>query len=161
MEVVEAIRSRYERLQDQTRIETIEQCQTNLESELLALFEKQVRMSVTGLMQPDLAGSALEAHIRNLRSIRQHGYDYTLFEGLLRQSHHWDDLKANPHNYGTVLDDGGEIRQDAVQIFIDADKTRILELTPFAFHSLLSRQRRKAKIETVLSSADVWAFPAR
>jgi hypothetical protein len=146
-------------LQDQKRLETLERQLTSFDRSVRGLIEQEVRTTVASLMKPDLQGSELDSHIRNLRSIKQNGYDYALFEGLLRQSTHWEDLKTKPQNYGLVLDDRGKMRPDGVHIFIDADKTRILELTPFAFHALLAKQRGDGQSSTATCSSDVWAFP--
>jgi hypothetical protein len=159
IEAIGSIQSRYERLQDRERLEALERRMTSFDRSVRGLIETEVRTTVASLMKPDLAASELDGHIRNLHSIRQNNYDYALFEGLLRQSAHWEDLKTKPQNYGLVLDDQGKMRPDGVHIFIDADKTRILELTPFAFHPLLAKQRGNSQISTATCISDVWAFP--
>jgi hypothetical protein len=159
IEAVEAIRARYGLLRQEDRIARMEQQLTSFDRQVRGLIEQEIRQTVRSLMEPDLSGSALAGHIRNLRSIRENGYDYALFEGLLRNSPHWADLKANPQNYGTVLGDRTRLRPEAIYVFVDADRTRLLELTPFAFHSLLARQKRSGQVATATCTSDVWAFP--
>jgi len=111
------------------------------------------------LGEPALDGPALTAEIRNLRSIQQQGWEPTLFEGLLRNSSHWNELKSRPQHYGRVLDAQAMIDPDGIHVLIDAAPLRVLELTPFALAALLANQSRGVPGADIQATADIWAFP--
>ena len=90
---------------------------------------------------------------------RQQGWEPTLFEGLLRNSSHWNELKSHPQHYGRVLEVQAMIDPDGIHVLIDADPLRVLELTPFAFAALLANQSRGVPGADIQATADIWAFP--
>ena len=123
---------------------------------------EEFRAILENLRRPDLAGSALTEEVRNLRQIQQQGWDASLFEGLLSHSTHLVELKRNPHHYGRLLDDHDPIDPEkALYVLLDADRPRLLELTPFAFSQLLSHQARGVPEADVRVADGVWAYPAK
>jgi hypothetical protein len=92
-----------------------------------------MRTILGNLAQPKLDGHALTEEIRNLHQIQEQGWNASLFEGLMRNSTHLTELKHHPENYGRILDDHDVVDSSrGVQILLDADKTRILELSRMA-----------------------------
>ena len=89
-------------------------------------------------------GRALTEEIRNLRQIQEQGWNPSLFEGLFLNSSHLEELKRNPHHYGRILGDHDPVDSEkGIHVLLDADKTRILELPPFAFSLLLAHTRAR------------------
>ena len=52
------------------------------------------------------------------------------------------------------------MNRDSIHVLIDADSTRVLELTPYAFSQLLAGQAVGAPKAELVSAQDVWAMPA-
>src|SRR5271157_3925273 len=158
-EVIDAVHSRHAMLAQGERLEEIERQMSRMDRRLRDLVEEEIRMTLQRLGEPALDGPALTAEIRNLRSIQQQGWEPTLFEGLLRNSSHWNELKSRPQHYGRVLDAQAKIDPDGIHVLIDADPLRVLELTPFAFAALLANQSRGVPGAEIQAKADIWAFP--
>lgn len=157
IEVVDGIHKRYESAVLEERINTVE---TQLRTLDCSLRDVQAKMQETikNLMQPDLDGPAFSAFINALKAMKAQGWSPALFQGLLEQSVHWTELCRDPSNYGTVLADQQSLDPNKMHVFIDADKPRVLELTPFALHALLSRQRDDIPNTKMVGKDDVWAF---
>lgn len=104
---------------------------------------------------PDNVGTL----VRELRSFGEQGYRPTLFELVFQHNHYFEDLKRNPHHYGRVLEPGDAIHRDKAPVFLEADGTRVLELSPFALHKLLEGQgapppSRMAGVRALLERLD-------
>jgi formylglycine-generating enzyme required for sulfatase activity len=160
-EVVESVKSRHALLAQGERLEEIEQNMSRMDRRLRDLVQEEIRVTLERLGEPALDGRALTDEIRNLRSIQAQGWEPTLFEGLLRNSSHWDELKSRPHHYGRVLDAHALIDRDGIHVLIDAEPLRVLELTPFAFAALLAGQSDGVPRAEIQATTDIWAFPAR
>ena len=158
-EVIDAVRARHAMLAQGERLEEIDLRTSRMERRLRDLVEEEIRMTLQRLGEPALDGPTLTAEIRNLRSIQQHGWEPTLFEGLLRNSSHWNELKSRPQHYGRVLEAQAMIDPNGIHVLIDADPLRVLELTPFAFAALLAKQSRGVPGADIQATADIWAFP--
>ncbi|MBV8129251.1 MAG: formylglycine-generating enzyme family protein [Planctomycetaceae bacterium] len=158
-EVIDAVLSRHAMLAQGERLEEIELRMSRMDRRLRDLVEEEIRMTLQRLGEPALDGPTLTAEIRNLRSIQQQGWEPTLFEGLLQNSSHWNELKSRPQHYGRVLDAQAMIDPDAIHVLIDAAPLRVLELTPFAFAALLANQSQGVPGAEIQATADIWAFP--
>ncbi len=169
MDVVQTVEQSYEKLVLNERLSRLEELTTNLDGALsdFSDFSRQLRTLATStvahvlqtLRAPTIDGESLEGVVRNLRDMQEHGLAPMLFEGLLQQSTHWSSLQKYPNNYGDVLDDHGTLDPKKIQILIDADKKRILQITPFTFCQLLTNQSAGNGQSRILSAGDVWAFP--
>jgi len=160
VEVVDAVRTRYDLLANGERIDEVERQMSRMERRLRDLVEEEIRSTLEELGRPELDGATLTQEVRNLRTIQKQGWEPTLFEGLIRNSSHWEELQRTPQHYGRVLDDHAEPDPDGIHVLIDADRMRVLELTPFAFAALLANQPQGIPPAKIESSADVWAFPS-
>jgi len=158
-EVIDAVHSRHAMLAQGERLEEIERQMSRMDRRLRDLVEEEIRMTLQRLGEPALDGPTLTSEIRNLRSIQQQGWEPTLFEGLLQNSSHWNELKSRPQHYGRVLEAQAMIDPDGIHVLIDADPLRVLELTPFAFAALLANQSRGVPGAEIQAKADIWAFP--
>jgi formylglycine-generating enzyme required for sulfatase activity len=158
-EVIDAVRSRHSMLAHGERLEEIERQMSRVDRRLRDVVVEEIRMMLQRLGEPALDGPALTAEIRNLRSIQQQGWEPTLFEGLLRNSSHWNELKSRPQHYGRVLEAQAMIDPDEIHVLINADPLRVLELTPFAFAALLANQSQGVPGAEIQAKADIWAFP--
>ncbi len=120
-EVIDAVRSRHSMLAHGERLEEIERQMSRVDRRLRDLVEEEIRMTLQRLGEPALDGPALTSEIRNLRSIQQQGWEPTLFEGLLQNSSHWNELKSRPQHYGRVLEAQAMIDPDGIHVLIDAE----------------------------------------
>jgi len=156
MEVVDSIQKRHELLQFKQEI-------SGLEGKMQRVVREELQVALGGLSRRDLGVADFTTHIKNLMDLKQNGWSPALYQGLIERSLHWAELCKNPSHYGAILDDHQKLDPSKLHVFIDADNTRILELTPFALHALLARQRDAEPKTTIRSSTDVWAFvtPAR
>lgn len=159
IEVIEGVQQRYESFEQSQRLAAIDDKLSGFETRLRDLVQEEIREVVAGLRAPDLDGPALTRHIRSLREIQENGWQPALFEGLLNNSPHWDELLCNPQHYGRFLGERDELNPNAINLLIDRDKTRILELTPFAFHALLADQKSAAPQPRIVTGQDIWALP--
>jgi formylglycine-generating enzyme required for sulfatase activity len=157
-DVVDNIAKSHETLRMQQRLQEIETGMTSFDRRMRDLVKSEIEQTVLGLGRRDLNGPDFTHHIKNLYDIRQNGWSPALFQGLLERSVHWGELCKNPSHYGSVLADRQALDTSKLQVFIDADKTRILELTPFALHGLLAHQHDDTIRSNIVTSADVWAL---
>src|SRR5208337_1022563 len=132
---------------------------SRMDRRLRDLVEEEIRTTLLRLGEPALDGPTLTSEIRNLRCIQQQGWEPTLFEGLLQNSSHWNELKSRPQHYGRVLESQAMIDPDGIHVLINAEPLRVLELTPFAFAALLANQSRGVPGAEIQAKADIWAFP--
>lgn len=158
VEVVDNIAKSHATLHMQDRLREIESSMTSFERRMRDLVKAEIGQTVQGLSQRDLSDNDFTNHIKNLYDIRQHGWSPALFQGLLERSVDWKKLCQNPAHYGSVLSDRQELDPTKLQVFIDADKTRILELPPVVLRGLLARQHDDTAQTDIVTSADVWAF---
>ncbi len=116
--------------------------------------------SLLNFRRSDLSGPSLSEEIRNLRQIQEQGWNPSLFEGLFLNSSHLEELKRNPHHYGRILGDHDVVDPEkGIHVLLDADKTLIVELAPFAFSQLLANQSQGVPDATIQVGEGVWAFP--
>ena len=119
-----------------------------------------MRTILANFRRRDLSGPSLSEEIRNLRQIQEQGWNPSLFEGLFLNSSHLEELKLNPHHYGRILGDHDVVDPEkGIHVLLDADKTRIVELAPFAFSQLLAHQAQGVPDATIHVGEGVWAFP--
>ena len=160
LEVVEAIRSKHELAGYVDRLDDVESQLTRFEKRQRALVAEEMRSILETLGSPNLGGPALTEEIRNLRQIQDQGWNPNLFEGLLLNSSHRDELKRNPQHYGRILDDYDPVDlAKGIYLLLDVDKTRLLELPPFAFAQLLANQSKGIPEAKIRVGDGVWAFP--
>jgi hypothetical protein len=162
VEVVEGVRARHEMLAHADRLAAAEDRLTRMERGLRDLVEKEIRTALENLSLPNLDGPTLDQEIRNIKEIRDQGWEPELFEGLLANSSHWKELQLHPENYGARILTGPEpVNRGSIQVLIDADTTRVLELPLFSFSRLLAQQAVGAPKAEVVSAQDIWAMPAK
>ena len=142
-EVLDSIKLKHELVGQSDRLAEIEGNLSRFERAQRDLVAQEIRTILDNFRCPDLSGPALTEEIRNLRQIQEQGWNPSLFEGLFLNSSHLEELKRNPHHYGRILGDHDPVDPEkGIHVLLDADKTRILELPPFAFSQLLAHQAR-------------------
>ncbi|MGP0065254.1 MAG: hypothetical protein ACLQGP_16840, partial [Isosphaeraceae bacterium] len=104
-EVVDSIRVQHELLGQADRVAELNARLTRWERAQRDLVAREVQTILENLRRPDLGGPALTEEIRNLRQIQDQGWNPSLFEGLLGNSSHLNELKRNPQVYGRILGD--------------------------------------------------------
>jgi hypothetical protein len=159
VEVLDAVRLRYDLVGLADRLAAAEMRISRFEQRQRDLVAEEMRTILGNMSRPGLGGEALTEEIRSLLQIRSQGWEPTLFEGLFRNSSHWQELRRQPQHYGRILDSNESMRPDGIYIVVDTDRPRFLELTPFAFSQLLSMQSVGVPKARVLSAQDIWAFP--
>jgi hypothetical protein len=102
-EIVEAVKLRRELLSHEDRLAKLEGGSTRLDLRMREVVRDEIQSTLNGMCSPNLDGPTLTGHIRNLAEIQRHGWSPGLFEGLLRRSTHWGELKRVPSHYGTIL----------------------------------------------------------
>jgi hypothetical protein len=157
VEVVDNVQKRHELLHNQDRLARMEQELTSFNRRMRGLVQEEIQGTILGLSQQNLSERDFTTHIKNLLNIKQNGWSPALFQGLLERSVHWNELCNNPSHYGKILGDHDLLDVDKLQVFIDTDRTRILELTPFTLHALLTRQRANGMVAKILAGSDIWA----
>jgi hypothetical protein len=154
---LKGLHDRHQSVTTAAKLAAVEAAVTSFDRRSRDLIRDEIMSMVSAFRTPGLAPLAFNEHIRNYRAMQAHGWTPAIFEGLLRQSPHWAELASNPSNYGDVLADGRPIDPTKVQVVIDADKVRLLELTPFAFATLLGEQAAGAAKPRIIAARDVWA----
>jgi formylglycine-generating enzyme required for sulfatase activity len=159
-EVVDSIRLKHELVGQVDRLAEIEGKFSRFERAQRDLVAQEIQTILANFRRPDLSGPALTEELRNLRQIQQQGWNPSLFEGLFLNSTHLEELKRNPQHYGRILSDDESVDPEkGIHVLLDADKTRILELPPFAFSSLLAHQTKGVPDARIQVAEGVWAFP--
>jgi hypothetical protein len=156
-DVIDLICKRAELSGYDNRISSLEWQMSDIDRKIHDTVATEVRRICDTLGAPNLPGAALTEEMRTLLSIRAGGWDPILSEGIFRNSSHWKELHRCPQNYGRVLKGNETCAPDAVQLLIDVDGPKILELSPFAFSSLLCNQSAGIPPAQVFGSEDVWA----
>ncbi len=161
-EVVDSIRVQHELLGQADRVAELNARLTRWERAQRDLVAREVQTILENLRRPDLGGPALTEEIRNLRQIQDQGWNPSLFEGLLGNSSHLNELKRNPQVYGRILGDHDPVDPEkGIHVLLDADRTRILEVSPFAFQQLLTHQVRGIPEAKIQVTDGIWALPTR
>lgn len=117
---------------------------SRVERSIVEVIEREMKAVLSALHRPNLSPDALEAEIRNLYDMRQYGREPFMAQGLLANSAWYEQLIARPQLYGRMMQDHDVPRPECFYVIFDADKSRLLELTPFALQQLLSGQSRGA-----------------
>jgi formylglycine-generating enzyme required for sulfatase activity len=159
-EVLDSIKLKHELVGQSDRLAEIEGKLSRFERAQRDLVAQEMRTILDNFRRPDLSGPALTEEIHNLRQIQEQGWNPSLFEGLFLNSSHLEELKRNPHHYGRILGDHDPVDSEkGIHVLLDADKTRILELPPFAFSQLLAHQAQGVPDARIQVVEGVWAFP--
>ncbi len=125
------------------RLAGIEANLTSIERKMRDVVKGEMETTHDRFCRCNLSSNDFSALTRNLKEIKQNGWAPALFRGLIQRSEHWGEVAKNPANYGSLLAEHKTLDPDKVPIFVDAGKTRVLELTPFALHGLLSKQTQE------------------
>jgi formylglycine-generating enzyme required for sulfatase activity len=160
--VVEGLQKRHEALNNATRMAEIEAQLSRVERGMRDTVEKEIRTILANLGHPALPGPELTREMTELRQIYEQGWVPNLFEGILRNSSHWQELRRNPKQYGRMLGDHDPVDpENGMHLLIDKDKTRILELPASSLAFLLSNQSVGIPAAEVRAAQEIWAFPAQ
>jgi hypothetical protein len=110
IEIIDSIRSKAEAIGRADRLNEMEAQLSRFEKRQRDLVAEEMRAILKNLAQPDLSGPKLTEEIRNLKQIQEQGWNTNLFEGLLANCAHLDELKRNPTQYGDLIDDHSSIK---------------------------------------------------
>lgn len=130
---------------------------SRVEKSIVEVIEREMKAVLAKLHQPNLSPKQLDEEMSNLYAMRSYGREPFLAEGLIANSHWYDQLRSRPNLYGRVLQDHEKPRAESFYLFIDADKTRLLEISPFALQQLLAGQKKGTPASHVIGRKDLFA----
>jgi hypothetical protein len=159
VELMDAIRLKYELVGQGERLAEVEAQMSRFERNQRDFVAQEIQTILQNFGRPNLSGPALTEEIRNLRQIQEQGWNPSLFEGLLLNSSHLEELRKKPHHYGRILNDHDQMDPNGIHVVLDADRMRILEILPFAFSQLLEHQEKGVPHARMQVGEVVWAFP--
>jgi hypothetical protein len=160
--VIEGLQKRHETLSNAQMLARFESQLSRVERGMRDTVEKEIRTILANLGRPSIPGPELTREMTELRQIYEQGWQPNLFEGLLRNSTHWEELKRNPRAYGRILGDHDPVDpENGMHLLIDKDKTRILELPASSLAFLLGNQIRGVPGADVRAVQDIWAFASK
>ncbi len=158
-EVLDALRLQHQLLGQADRLAELERKRSDADRAERDRVARDMQTILEDLRLPNLSGPALTEEVGKLRQMQDQGWTPSLFEGLLANSWHREQLKRNPQMYGRLLGDHDLVDpSNGLHVLLDVDKTRILELSPFAFSHLLAHQARGIPEARIQASEGVWAF---
>ncbi|MEI8020388.1 MAG: hypothetical protein WCH39_19455 [Schlesneria sp.] len=162
IEIIEGIRNRYDEMQSTVQMALIEKQMSRIEKGLRDTVQNEIRTILTNLSRPSLTGIELTREMTELCQIYEHGWVPTLFEGMLRNSSHWTQLRTNPNHYGRILTNNDQVKpENGMHLLIDKDSVRILELPPSSLAFLLANQSKGIPAADIRAERDIWVFPAK
>ena len=158
--VIDGLQRRHESLGNATKLAEFDSQLSRVERSMRDTVEKEIRSILTNLGRPALPGPELTREMTELRQIYEQGWVPNLFEGLLRNSTHLQELRRNPKQYGRMLADNEAVDpENGMHLLIEKDATRILELPAASLALLLSNQAVGIPSAEVRTGQDIWAFP--
>lgn len=159
IEVVENLQRRHESLNNSARLAELEAQMSRTEKAMRGTVQREIQTILTNLGRPAVPGPELTREMNELRQIYEQGWMPNLFEGLLRNSTHWEEFRRNPKTFGRILGDHEPLDPDSMHLLIDKDTTRILELPTASLALLLSNQSVGVPQAEMRAGQDIWAFP--
>jgi hypothetical protein len=160
VQVVENLQRRHDEMSNGARLAQVEAQLSRVERGVRDTVEKEIRTILANLGRSGVPGPELTREMTELRQIYDQGWVPNLFEGILRNSTHWEELKRNPRAYGRILGDHDPVDpENGIHLLIDKDKTRILELPASSLAFLLGNQIKGVPGAKVRAGQDIWAFP--
>ena len=160
--VVENLQRRHEAMGNAAQMAEFEAQLSRVERNMRGTVEKEIRTILGKLSRPSLPGPELTREMTELWQIYEQGWVPNLFEGILRNSSHWEELRRNPKQYGRILGNHEPVDPaNGLHLLIDKDSTRILELPASSLAFLLSNQSVGIPPAEVRSVQDIWAFPTK
>ena len=130
---------------------------SRVEKSVVEVIEREMKAVLTKLHMPNITPRELEEEISNLYAMRGYGREPFLAQGLLTNSQWYDQLRTKPNLYGRVLQDHDKPSPECFYMFIDTEKTRMLEVSPFALQQLLGGQLQGAPASKVIGQHDLFA----
>jgi hypothetical protein len=159
--VIDGLQKRHEALNDTARMAEFEAQLSRVERGMRDTVEREIRTILANLGKPAIPGPEMTREMTELRQIHQQGWVPNLFEGILRNSSHWQELRRNPKQYGRILGDHEPVDPESgMHLLIDKDVTRILEVPASSLAFLLGNQSVGIPAADVRAAQDIWAFPS-
>jgi hypothetical protein len=159
--VVEGLQRRHEAMDNTAHLAEINTKLSRVELAMRDTVEREIQKILINLGRPSVPGPELTREMTELRQIYEQGWVPSLFEGLLRNSSHWQELRRNPRQYGRILGDRDPVDpENGMHLLIDKDTTRILELPAASLALLLSNQSVGVPAAELRTGQDIWAFPS-
>ncbi len=161
VQLVEGLHKRHEALSNANQMAAFESQLSRIEKRMRDTVEAEIRTILTNLGRPSLPGEELTREMIELQQIREQGWAPHFFEGLLRNSSHWSELRRNPQHYGRILRTDEPVNpENGIHLLIDKESIRILEMPVSSLAFLLANQPVGIPSAEVLTQHDIWAIPS-
>lgn len=139
--VVDGLQKRHEALAHIARMGEFDAKLSRVELNMRNTVENEIRTILANLGRPAVPGPELTREMDELRQIYGQGWVPNLFEGILRNSTHLEELRRSPATFGRILGDHEPVNpENGMHLLIGKDKTRILEMPAASLALLLSNQ---------------------
>jgi hypothetical protein len=159
--VVDGLQRRYEASSNSAELAKFEAQLSRVERNMRDTVEREIRTILANLGRPGVPGPELTREMTELRQIYEQGWVPNLFEGLLRNSTHLEELRKSPTAYGRILGDHEPVNpENGMHLLLEKDKARILEMPAASLALLLGNQPKGVPGAEVCAGQDVWAFAA-
>jgi hypothetical protein len=130
---------------------------SRVEASIVEVIEREMKAVLAKLHEPNLSTRELEDEMANLNAMRQYGREPFMAEGMLTNSSWYEELRSKPNLFGRVLNDHDAPGNECFYVFLDTDKTRLLEITPFALQQLLAGQAHGVPRAKLIGMQDIFA----
>ncbi len=158
--VVDGLQKRHETLAQAARMDEFDAKLSRVELNMRKTVETEIRTILDNLGRPAVLGPELTREMNELRQIYEQGWVPNLFEGILRNSTHLEELRRSPTTFGHLLDDHTPVDpKNGMHLLVEKDRTRILELPVASLAHLLSNQAVGVPPAHMKTRQDIWALP--
>jgi hypothetical protein len=158
--VIDGLQRRHESLGNAAKLAEFDAQLSRVERSMRETVEKEIRGILTNFERPFVPGPELTREMNELRQIYEQGWVPNLFEGLLRNSTHLQELRKNPKTFGRILGDNEPLDPESMHLLVDKDQTRILQMPVSSLALLLGNQSIGVPQAEVKAGQDIWAFPS-
>ena len=158
--VVEGLQKRHEAMGNAAQLAEFEAKLSRVERGMRDTVEREIRTILANLGRPAVPGPESTREMSELREIYEQGWAPNLFEGILRNSSHWQELRKNPKTFGRILSDHEPLDPDSLHLLIDKDYTRVLQMPVSSLAVLLGNQKLGVPLADMRAAQDIWAFPS-
>lgn len=160
VEVAQGVALRRKHADNEVRLNSIEAELSSFQRGMRDLVRGTIEEVLSTLREPKLDGKRFTRVIRQFGEINSAGYSTALFEGLFRDSNHYQEFLTTPEHYGRLLRDDDTPTEGQIPIFLALGKPRIVEISAMALQALL-RTKAGLSDSRVVAAGDVWGLPAR
>ena len=139
--LIEGLQKRHEAMGNAAQLAEFDAKLSRVERGMRDTVEKEIRTILANLSRPAVPGPELTREMNELHQIYEQGWASDLFEGILRNSTHWEELRRSPRPSADILGDHEPLNPHSMHLLIDKDKARILQMPVASLALLLGNQK--------------------